>query len=200
VLGGSAEASLAAFLRFVLSEACLGKSASPAGKPPSNGDQRSSRPHRRSARQRQPHASRGDSRSGPGLAFSPLTRVVGLRPGRPTMGTLKAYLCCADALSGSRALTGHARPSISVTGAGSRSGALTGARFFSGANLRWFPCWAGAEAQPAPRTRRTLVSHWKEVRPVSAPERNHRRLAGRGSGVPGQRPERNPAPVSAREA
>jgi hypothetical protein len=37
-------------------------------------------------------------RSGLGFAVSPLTRVVGLRPGRPRMRTLKAHLFRADAL------------------------------------------------------------------------------------------------------
>jgi hypothetical protein len=40
------------------------------------------------------------SRSGLVFVVCPLTRVVGLRPGRPTMGTLKAHIYCADALSG----------------------------------------------------------------------------------------------------
>jgi hypothetical protein len=66
------------------------------------------------------------SRSGLVFVVSPLTRVVGLRPGRPTMGTLKAELCCADALGDivgadrrsarPGALTVHACPAGSPTG------------------------------------------------------------------------------------
>jgi hypothetical protein len=55
------------------------------------------------------------SRSGPGFAFSPLTRVVGLRPGRPRMRTLRAHLFCADALW---AFSGADRALFAIGGAG----------------------------------------------------------------------------------
>jgi hypothetical protein len=53
-------------------------------------------------------------RSGLVFAFSPLTRVIGLRPGRPRMRTLRVDLCCAGALSLS---SGADRGSFTLGGA-----------------------------------------------------------------------------------